>query len=489
MILFGSRQKLMRWTPATLVTVAMACLLVPFASAQAATRYAAPDGSAANSPCTVKASPCDIRTAMNTSLQEGETLLLAPGTYQPTGSLQTAHDSVTIAGEPGEPAPLVKPVGGHGLWIQGASSTVRDVRIKAPREAEEGLFMLGEDNLAERVEVSGEADWGCVMVSGTVRDSLCASTRSDGGSGLHTDYSSAAPVTKAITLSNVTAIGTASGIEFRAGSDTTLNLHVLNTIAVGEENDIYGSAEGPTGRLDIDLSHSNFAEVFTEGEEISVTSPNENGNQSALPLFVDPATGNYAEQSSSPTRFAGGLAALLPGELDLDGNPRTTDCEGVVGVDIGAYQLTDCPPPAGGGGGSGGGSSSGGGPGGGSTSGGGSTMNPTPPPPAPVAPKLTKLALKPSKFEGKTALTFTLSATAKVKLEVLKKKKQTNGKTKTVKVGTLPQVSGSSGSNKVSFNGKLKGKKLAAGKYTLRATATASGLSSKPRTTAFEVLS
>jgi hypothetical protein len=457
-----SRQKLIRW-PVTLVTVAMTCLLVPFASAQAATRYAAPDGSAANTPCTVKASPCDIQTAMNTSLQEGDTLLLAPGTYQPTGPLQSARDSVGVEGEPGEPAPLVETVDGHGLWFQGGSSTVRDVRIKAPHQAEEGLLMTGDDSLAERVEVTGEAGWACALDSGIVRDSLCASTLSGGGSGLHADISGAF-VTKAITLSNVTATGTGSGIEFEAGPDATLNLQVFNTIATGEENDLSGYTNGPSGRLDIELSHSNFADVLTEGEEISVTSPNEDGNQSAPPLFVDPATGNYAEQPASPTRFAGTLSAPV-GEFDLAGHPRTTACEGVVGVDIGAYQLTDCPPPTAGGG--------------------GSTMSTKT---APLAPKLTKLALKPSKFEGKTKISFTLSATAKVKLEVLQKKKQSNGKTKTLKVGTLPQVSGKSGTNKVKFSGKLKGKKLAAGKYTLRATATASGLSSKPQTKAFEVL-
>lgn len=470
--MFISRQKLIRW-PVALVTVAMTCLLVPLASAQATTRYAAPDGSAANAPCTVKASPCDIDTAMDTSLQEGDTLLLAPGTYQPAAPLQTARDSVTVSGEPGEPVPLVETVDGHGLWFQGASSTVRDVRVKAPLAAEEGLFMSGEDGLAERVEVTGEAFWACALASGTVKDSLCASTLSDGSSGLHSDFGSAVPVTKTLTLSNVTAFGTESGIEFRAGPNATLNIHIFNTIAAGGEHDVYGDTNGPGGRLDIALSHSNFADVFTEGEEISITSPNENGNQSAPPLFVDPATGDYAEQPGSPTRFAGTLSAPL-GERDLAGNLRTTDCGGVVGVDIGAYQLTECPPPSTGAGGS--------------ASGGGPTMSTTPPPPVPVAPKLTMLALKPSKFERTTTISFTLSATAKVKLEVLQKKKQSNGKTKTVKVGTLPQVSGKSGTNRVKFSGKLKGKKLAAGKYTLRAGATASGLSSKPQTKQFEVL-
>jgi Divergent InlB B-repeat domain len=109
-------------------------------------------------------------------------------------------------------------------------------------------------------------------------------------------------------------------------------------------------------------------------------------------------------------------------------------------------------------------------------------------PSAPSAPVLSKLALKPRRFERKSKISFSLSAAATVKLEVLKKVKQKNGKTKAVKVGTPPQISGKTGANTVSFNGKLKRGALAPGKYTLRATATAAGLNSKPLTTAFEIL-
>ena len=95
--------------------------------------------------------------------------------------------------------------------------------------------------------------------------------------------------------------------------------------------------------------------------------------------------------------------------------------------------------------------------------------------------------MAPSKIKQATTISFTLSAAARVTLEVLTRRKQANGKTRTVKVGTLPPFSGRSGANKMSFNGKLKGRHLAPGNYTLRATAIVAGLRSKPLTAAFEV--
>jgi hypothetical protein len=301
------------------------------------------------------------------------------------------------------------------------------------------------------------------------------------------------------------------------------------------------------------MSHSNFSTVGLHGPgSVSATPTDEAGNQSTAPLFVDAPAGNYREEPSSPTHRAGDLGAVEPGDLDLDGNALETTCDGSPYVDIGAYELAECPAVtlkvARAGGGSGTVTSSPAGvscgttcetsfaygtevtltaqPATGSTfsgwsgtgcSGTGSctvtmtalrevtatfgleqttqpgsstsleTSSSTPPAPAPSAPVLSKLALKPRKFERKTKISFSLSAPATVKLEVLRKVKK-KGKTKTVKVGTLPQVSGKAGANKVSFNGKLKGKALAPGKYTLRATATAAGLNSKPLTTAFEIL-
>jgi hypothetical protein len=113
-------------------------------------------------------------------------------------------------------------------------------------------------------------------------------------------------------------------------------------------------------------------------------------------------------------------------------------------------------------------------------------------------PSLTKLALKPSKFvtTGKpakghakgTTISFTLSTAASVKLEVLGKKTVKGKKPRTVTLGSLASTPGRSGANSVKFNGKVKGKPLEPGKYTLRATATGAGGSSVPVKTGFEVL-
>ncbi|HTR75616.1 MAG TPA: hypothetical protein VMH33_10235 [Solirubrobacterales bacterium] len=445
------------------------------------TLYAAPNGSAANVPCTAQSAPCDLVTAVKAeNLREGDTLLLAPGTYHLSSTLRVVEPA-TFEGEPGEQAPLIESSSfGGGISFEGGRSTVRNVRLHMSAEPTSGLVVTGGESVVERVEVIGAADWACAMGEGTIRDSVCVSTRKGGGYG----FDGASGGARDFKLINDTMVGTEEGMFFVASNEGTMHVEAVNTIASGGEYDIQAypyPAEGgePPSTLTIDLSHSNFSTVqdeeeFEPGEpgnglKAQITSPTENGNQSAEPLFVAAAGGNFMEQPTSPTKFAGTTAVVGPGELDLADNPRTVTCSGTAFVDIGAYQLAECPPNGGG------------------TSGGGSAT----PPPASTAPELTKLALKPAKFEKKTTISFTLSTAATVKLEVLTKKKK-NGKTKTVKVGTLPQVSGKAGSDKVKFNGKLKGRHLAPGKYTLRATATAtataSGLSSTSETKQFEVL-
>jgi hypothetical protein len=241
----------------------------------------------------------------------------------------------------------------------------------------------------------------------------------------------------------------------------------------------------PTAFIQINLSHSNFADIEGEGET-EITPPGTAGNQIAAPVFVDPAAGDYRETASSPTKFAGDPAVVLPGETDLAGNPRAVTCQGTSLVDIGAYQLGECPPPTAPPAGSTGGDSSGG----------EEKKGDGPPAPAPGATKpiLSKLTLKPAKFNvtGKppkgTAISFTLSAAASVKLEVLEKKPGKGKKRKTVALGTLPVARGQAGANSVKFSGRLKGKLLDPGKYLLRATATAGSFSSAPQTRPFEVL-
>jgi hypothetical protein len=359
---------------------------------------------------------------------------------------------------------------------------VRHLSIHSPHGTIAGLFLSAiNNNFISHVSSTGEAEQACSVVAANVRDTLCVGVVGfaqsfSGNQGLHTE------------LSNDTMIGSTAGIEINANESNVALVQVVNTIARGGNVDVAGRPEDVGSSIEMEIFTSNFSTVADEGaagptKKALITSSTENANQSAEPVFADAAAGNYREATTSPTHRAGTLAAVGPGELDLDGNPRTTTCEGTTFVDIGAYQL-GCPtppPPSAGGDTPGGGST-----GGGTTGGGSNTGTPTAST-TPAVLTLAKLALKPARFKKKTTVSFTLSAAAGVNLEVLARRKQRNGKTRTVRVGSLPPVSGRAGTNTVSFNGKPKGKSLAPGRYTLRATATASGLSSKPLTAAFEV--
>ena len=197
------------------------------------------------------------------------------------------------------------------------------------------------------------------------------------------------------------------------------------------------------------------------------------GNQAAPPLFVDAAAGDYREAAGSPTRGAGEAAVVLSGETDLAGGARITDCDGISGVDIGAYQVQCSAPPA-----------------------------PSAPPVTTisnVAPILSKLSLTHKRFavagtkvpKGTphgTGVGFRLSEPARVTLSILAKRARPGKKPRLVTLGKL-QASGRAGKNQVPFSGKLKGKPLAPGRYKLQVVAKDSaGLSSNALGLPFQIV-
>jgi hypothetical protein len=447
------------------------CLAAPLSASAATTRYASPGGTGP-SPCLATA-PCSINRAVSSAegLVAGDTVLLAPGTYHPTASVEV-FPAITIAGEPGMAPPLIEATGSFGLYLQ-EGSFAHDIRIDSPAGVTNGLI-AEHGSVVERIESTGEANTACAFGDATIRDSLCESVvAAGGGTGIFAFISAPVVLTQVTDLFNVTAIGGSEGIVAAANEEATVEVNATNTIASGGSLDVAVRSFATTAPVEVTLSHSNFEEFELEGTEASITAPTENGNQEAAPVFIDEAGGDYREAESSPTRLAGDLAAVLPGELDLAGNPRTTNCAGTVGVDIGAYQF-ECPPPAGP-----------------STV---TVIKPPPPVSAPpeVKPSLSKLGLRPAKFavsgKGKkgTTISYTLSAAAKVELDVLGKK-MVKGKKKTVTLGVVPGTTGKAGANSVKFAGKVKGKVLEPGRYTLRAVATAGALSSAPVTVGFEV--
>ena len=116
-------------------------------------------------------------------------------------------------------------------------------------------------------------------------------------------------------------------------------LDVRNTIANGSRFDLYAfrAGHGLSGPGNILVANSNFDSSQAEpGASIG----DGGSNQTAPPVFVNAAGGDYGEAMGSPTIDAGGVKDQL-GPLDVAGNAR------VLGSapDIGAYEFV--PPPSG----------------------------------------------------------------------------------------------------------------------------------------------
>src|SRR5262249_51832285 len=152
------------------------------------------------------------------------TIYLAPGTYHPTTTLEVFR-SVTVAGEPGKPAPLIEATGTFGLFMQESFSAVRDIRIHSPLGTYRGLAIGGVGSVIERVESTGEANAACVFTGDTVRDSLCASEfGSVGGEGVLSFFSGPSADSFETTLVNVTAIGGSVGISVEANESSSVSI-------------------------------------------------------------------------------------------------------------------------------------------------------------------------------------------------------------------------------------------------------------------------
>jgi hypothetical protein len=168
----------------------------------------------------------------------------------------------------------------------------------------------------ERAFISaGEIAAPCQVEKGVVRDSACW-----GGLNVF----AAEPGSHNAVLRNITATPMLIG----ACCGANLTVDAANVIALGLEP---GDQD-----LDIDvnvmasaavaLSHSNYSTVDTSlsaGTNFSYTQPGTNGNQTAEPLFVNAAAGDFHQLAGSPTIDAG-VSDQLIGDTDLDGNPRSS---------------------------------------------------------------------------------------------------------------------------------------------------------------------
>lgn len=449
-------------------------LLWSAGAAQAAQRFASPAGSGAV--CT-SADPCSLETAVDFA-EIGDEVIVGSGTYNLTSSIVPPLEPeeelhLYIHGDFAGPMPKIVASGIEGPAIVvfgGETLAYLEVSISGTEQA--AVECSGEiDRLvvvAKGPNVAGVGAGGCA-----IRDSLI---RTEGSETVAVTVSGLVGDVRAL-LRNVTAQATGPGsigvsVSFPGGLEGgSATADLGNVIASGTQFDLraFDGGEGP-GK--IVASHSNFDTAKGEG---AATITNAGGNQTAAPLFVDAASGDFREVAGSPTIDAGANDQIGP--FDLAGNPRSLG----TAPDIGAYEFI---PPTGGGGSSG-----------------GSSQSPPPPPPA----RVQSLLISPPRFRaaniggavisraGKhrvkapvgATVDFTLSGAATVAFSVEKRlsgrqvgkkcvatTRANRGKAKCPffkREGSFNQA-GTAGLNRFKFSGRVGKKTLRPGRYRLVAS-------------------
>lgn len=335
-------------------------LMVAFSLASAAmasadTRYAAPGGTGAD-PCADPADPCSIYTAadyeaVGTTLEAGDIVELAPGTYSATDGDLGPNDrvqpppAVVVRGTPGAPRPLIVLEvnnGGWGAFFVGPGTEILDVEIR--NQATNGSAITNQGGVINRVIARSTVStaFTCTSFEGTMLSSACINTA--GGTAIGVS-NLAPPGTYASILRNSTFIATGAGSVgmdfafFASNSGVVGVVNGIGVIAKGETKDVIargyeynGSGKGATTTIELQASDYATTDTKTSGPGTAiVAAPGTNGNITALPLV---AADNVHQLAGSPTIDKGAIDGAS-GPLDIDGQAREIG----LAPDIGADEL------------------------------------------------------------------------------------------------------------------------------------------------------
>jgi hypothetical protein len=312
--------------------------------AQANQRFAASGGSGP-SPC-LKTAPCSLKVAIEEAAS-GDEVIVGAGTYSlgttTIGAPMTVTD-LNIHGDPAGPMPKITASSSASTFSFGGTGMhISYLEFDNESSAVPRGITCDREGVLERVRAIavGPEALGVFQISDClVRDSVILAE------GTEAAALGASGTAETGTVRNVTAIATGAGskgIRSKYSGPAMLSpytLDVANTIARGASSDLQAE-EFMSGSGKIVVSHSNFVSAKGVGE---ATITDAGGNQTAPPLFVDGAAGDYREAAGSPTIDAGITDRVGP--LDLGGNPRSLGSA----PDIGAFEFVPAGAPAGRGG-------------------------------------------------------------------------------------------------------------------------------------------
>jgi hypothetical protein len=317
----------------------LALLLVGLtpATASAAQRFASPSGS--GTACT-EVAPCGIITAVNNA-GNGDEVILGSATYTLPGvgdELQIGPNNVSVHGTPGAPARIVT-AASNGLQVLSSNVELRDFVLESTGSIAFATNTTGPIDI-NRVQFRSTTNTACSLRSETdLRNSVCFASATNGIA-----LTTASPSNVTIRNSTLLASGVGGdGMRVAAGPGETSTVGGVNVIAAGHSGgfDIRAGA-GAGGTAEITLTSSNFdsSEVSGGTGTSTVPAPGSATNQTAPPLFRDPANGDVHQLPASPTVDAGNSAAPGIGDTDVDNEPRNQG----AARDIGADEIDNVPP-------------------------------------------------------------------------------------------------------------------------------------------------
>jgi hypothetical protein len=334
----------------TLILLALTTLasLTAVPAAMAGVRWAGPGGS--GTACT-EAAPCSVTTAIQMAPDEPTEIILKPGDYPVTATIDGTQKPLDVHGQEGAPRPrLLGAINSNAvLRMSDPGARLSHVYIEnlpaSPTLPHQALFFgygSGE-GVVDRVVLRGAGPGTsvCQCYPERITNSVLRSDGPDAGAaiGLQSNGGTASVELRNVTLYSDSAA--AGAIRLRQqGTMGSIVYDAFNVIAHAPSGpDIVVSASMAGGSATVNITRSNFADsdvVAGPGSEaLNATPP----NQSGLPLLADAPNGDYHQLPGSLT-IDFGLLDAANGALDLDGNLRTMG----PATDVGAYEQVV--PPA-----------------------------------------------------------------------------------------------------------------------------------------------
>ena len=312
--------------------------MVVAASAQADVRYAEPGGTGDETMC-LQIDPCDIQDAVeHPSVSDGDEIVVLPGIYALGADPIFVEHAIDLHGAAGAPRPTIMTTGLGSITVDDSfpgGAHVRDLKIQNHVDGGGGAGIgINNASIGERLVVeSTTLSFGtaCALGDGAMlRDSTC-SAPGDNGTGV--SVFPAPVMVEQASLLNVTAFGGSAGVLARGTDGATATLNAKNVIAEGTDADAAAFTLAPGDTATIVLEYSNYdTKQEFDGGDASVTDPGTPTNQTAAPLLVDPAGGDFHQLLGSPTINAGATDPDL-GVLDIDGDPRMQGGAPDIGAD------------------------------------------------------------------------------------------------------------------------------------------------------------